>query len=122
MSEAENVTATLQNNTQYTLYYQSVNVEWGNYYNKNTTIDPKSAAAIFYAVGAEGAATGCQGTVIYEFKDQYGHTQTVTLTYEDPYIGDNSFSTVVPAGMTEDTPQPQGTSVTITYTIGGAIP
>ena len=122
MSQNENVTASLQNNTQYTLTYQSVNVEWGNYYNHGTTIDANSTVDIFYAVGAEGSGTGCQGSVIYGFTDQNGHQQTITLTYEDPYIGSNSFGvTNLPNGLSGSANQPSGGPVTVTFSLSGTV-
>lgn len=122
MSQNENVTAQLANNTQYTLTYQSSNQEWGNFYLKNQTIDPNSSVAIFYAVGAEGSGTGCEGSVIYGFTDQFGNQQTITLTYSDPYIGSNSFGVPsTPSGVTGSANQPGGGPVNVTYTIGGAV-
>jgi hypothetical protein len=123
MSQNENVTASITNNTDYTIKYQSVDVLWGNYYNKNTTIDPHSTTAIFYAVGAEGSGTGCQGNVTYGFTDQNGNAQTFVLTYEDPYSGSNSFGTAsLPNGITGSSNDPQGGPVVVTYMIGGAVP
>jgi len=121
MSNAESVQAMLQNNTQYTIKYQSVTVEFGRYYNKNTTIAPNSTGQIFYA-SAVTITSGCVGAVIYNFVDQHGNTQIVTLTYSDPFEGANSFTVAVPNGMTGSVPAPQGNQVLVTYTIGGSIP
>jgi hypothetical protein len=122
LSENENVTASIQNDTQYTLVYSKVNTLWGNYYNHGTTVGPNTTVDVFYAVGAEGAGTGCQGSVIYNFTDQNGNQQSITLSYEDPYIGDNSFQVPeLPAGMKGSANQPSGGPVTVTYTISGSV-
>lgn len=121
MSQHENVTATLTNNTQYTFVYASVDTAWGNYYNQATTIGPNMSVVVFFAIGAEGSATGCQGNVVYNFVDQNGNTDSIGLSYEDPYSGSNSFSITVPSGMTGSATQPSGGPVAVTYTVGGQI-
>ena len=123
MAYKYNVTATLDNQTPYTLNYDSVSVQWGDYYNQHTTVVPNSTLEIFYACGAEDADSGCQGTVTWTFTDQNGNAQDFTLTYNDPASGPNTYSTNVPEkGMSGSYSGGGGDSASVTFTISGSIP
>src|SRR5207248_558752 len=99
MSGNNNVTATVTNTSDYTLTYATQNVDWGYLTINSNTIDARATIQAFYAVGADGAATGCSGSATYSFTDGDGNTQNVTFFYDDPYTGSNSFNTTVPPGM-----------------------
>lgn len=104
MSETCNVTATLNNQTDYVLNYVSQNTVWGNGAAiSGASVCPGASLQIFYAHGAQGTATGCQGTVLYQFTDQNGIAQSVTLAYADPFSGSHSFSATVPSGCAPPT-------------------
>ncbi|HEU4886459.1 MAG TPA: hypothetical protein VFV49_01135 [Thermoanaerobaculia bacterium] len=123
MSQNNNVTATIVNNSGYNLTYDTQNVDWGYVtINANTVDSGTSSQQAFYAVGAQGSGTGCSGNVTYTFTDGNGNQQDVTFYYDDPYIGSNSFSITVPPGMTQSASGPsKGDSVTVSYTIGGSV-
>jgi hypothetical protein len=128
MSENNNVTATIDNQTTYTLNYDSNNVSWGYVTtsgpDNSTVIPPGSQLQVFYAWGAEGSGTGCQGNLTYGFTDQNNNSQELTLFYKDPYnLGtDNEFSATVPSGLTCTNNGPtHGDSVAVTYTISGSV-
>jgi len=121
MYQLETVTASLANNTPYTLTYQSSSQELGNFYTKNQTIAAGAEAAVFYAAGVGGGSdTGCEGAVVYNFTDGNGNTQSITLCYKDPFFGSNAFTVTCPSGMSGSANQPQSGSVVITYTVGGS--
>jgi hypothetical protein len=124
MSNACNVTATIENLTSYTLTFVNNIVQWG-YFNLNgNSVPPNTSNQGFYAYGAEGSATGCQGSATYSFTDAAGHLQEVTFYYSVPWNveTDNEYSATVPGGLTCTNNGPSSGDHTIcTYTLSGTV-
>jgi len=121
MSNNENVTGIINNNTEFEFTYNANALEWGYYYNIEQSVDANASATMFYACGAEGSGTGCEGNVYYNFTDQNGNTQSISLYYQDPFIGSNIFKISVPPGMTGSaTPNVPSGSVTVVWTVSGS--
>jgi len=126
MSEVCNITATIDNQTQYALTFDTNSTVWGYFSDSgtgdNSQVPANSQLQVFTAWGAEGSGTGCQGQVTYTFTDQNNNPQDITLFYKDPYTGDNAFSATVPGGLSCTNNGPtHGDTVSVIYTISGTV-
>lgn len=126
MTAAPTVTAEINNQTQYLLTFETNSIIEGRFSNaepNSTQIPAGEQLQVFFASSAgAGSEAGCEGSVIYQFTDQNGNPQVVTLFYKDLYLGDNEFSATVPGGLscTNDGPT-HGDMVAVTYTISGTV-
>ena len=116
------VTATIDNQTPYTLSYSSQNLSYGKVTIDAKTIDASTSALAFVGASFPGPPFTCEGTVTYSFTDQNGATQYVSFFYEDPYEGPNEFSVAAPPGISsKNNGPPNGTNVKVTYAINGRV-
>jgi len=111
----------ITNNTEFEFTYSANDTELGRYYNVEQSVDANASAMMFYAVPDEGSGTGSEGNVYYNFTDQNGNTQSISLYYQDPFLGSNIFKISVPPGMTGSaTPSGSGSAVTVVWTVSGS--
>jgi len=125
MTEVPNVTAKINNQTQYLLTFGSNSIIEGHFSNaepNSTQIPAGEQLQVFFASSGPAKDVGCEGNVTYQFTDQNGNPQEVTLFYKDPYLGNNEFSATVPSGLTCTSEGPlHGDTVSVTYTLSGTV-
>lgn len=114
------VSGQVTNPTLYDLAVQDASITVGRW---DTTPKPIPAGAdglmVFQAGPTPGTATGAVGTVTYAVSGGGAPAGTFTLTFSDPYIGENTagWSTTVP-GLSAVCAYPRtGDDMTITWTL-----
>jgi hypothetical protein len=114
-----NLTGMVDNQSQFTLEYETSNASWGYCEINAQTIAPFSNVNAFTGM-SEGIFSGCEGTVTYTFTDQHGVGRSITMSYNDPFSGSNSASIEAPPGMAAMANVPSsGSNVTAEYLIAG---
>ena len=89
-SAARSVSVTFRNQTTHPLeltYSQVMSGVW--------TLHPKMYVSpgeeIYFGTASNGSMTGTSGTVRYDFTDICCYATYVTMTWNDPYVGSNSY-------------------------------
>lgn len=103
------------NNTNSALTLQSATLQHGVWTQNDTPPATIAAGAQNVPFGSEsdGTATGTQGTVVY----QMGTVGTVTLNWDDPFSGSNSYSSSVPPGFACPFIGGDGNNANVTFTL-----
>ena len=94
MSNAQNVTIQIANQTSATLTKGTVSLDWGNEINFNSVNPQSTQSCAFQGQGAQGSASGVTGTATWNASLGATSLGTLTCTFDDPWSGSNKFNAV----------------------------
>ncbi len=112
---ARSTNVTLQNNTTLTLTRTNANLShgiWSQNLYPPQTIDSNSKGN--WQSESDGFMTGTEGTVTYQFLNAAG---SVTINWDNPYAGSNSYSHSVPKGYILEQTGGSGNNAVVTFTL-----
>lgn len=122
VTQVYQVSAAVNNMTSYALSYSSSTTSAGIVEVVTNDISANEQQQAFVATPSASGTPGCQGGVTYGFTDQNGDSQTVTFFYNDPQVGDNTFTASGPAGLSiTNNGAAIGATVNVVYTISGSV-
>lgn len=119
MSGDRVVTGIIVNNSSTQMVFELENIIWGEWVDSPPPFIPANGGTgTFIARGADGSATGTQGTVQYQMGDQ---GPTITMSFSDPFVAKDAFSSSSSSSeFTVGNDSPTGNTPTVTYTVASA--
>ena len=108
----------IDNQTSQNLAFTSVNYPHGVPLSSPPQSIPANTSTPAWEVDSDGFATGVEGTVIYNF--QSDSSQLVSLYFDNPFEGSNTFSGQAPVGYAVSTTVTGGNNASIVYTLTGS--
>jgi len=119
LGEDQHAHIVVHNHTNYRMILTGSNLSWGKW--GQSPVDVPSHSHInFDSMGRENSPSGTEGWATWQLEDQ---PITITVRWDDPYIGSNNFGMesnpphAVPMSMEPSDP-PSGSNVTVHFHVG----